>query len=152
MATEDSQVAGCSADVKITDKNEQQTERQAQLVEESKFKSKYPGKTRPGGALVFQKRQKKGQVYFDSGDYYMAKEKGQKVVLQGLPTILQNHTGMVIATMESLPPRKPSPLQSKLASEPFPKRSVRKEYSPCSSTDSLLDEKDKEDAVPVANP
>ncbi|XP_070380938.1 cAMP-regulated phosphoprotein 19-like [Dermacentor albipictus] len=153
MATEDSQVAGCSAEVEITGKHEQQIERQAQLVEESKFMSKYPGRTVPGGALVFQKRQKKGQVYFDSGDYYMAKERDQRVVLRGLPTVPQNLIGVATTKTESLPLRKPSPVQSKLASEPFStSKSVRKEHSPCSGTDSLLDKEDKEGAVPAVNP
>lgn len=86
--------------------------RKAELEEEAKFKSKYPTNTRPGGSLFLQKRLNKGQKYFDSGDYNMAKAKGQKVVPRLLP---QNPTGETIPTVESLPPRKTSLVQSKLA-------------------------------------
>ncbi|XP_049273869.1 uncharacterized protein LOC119402757 isoform X3 [Rhipicephalus sanguineus] len=84
MDTDDSQGAGCSADAKTTDKNEQ-------------------------------------QMYFDSGDYYMAKDKTRKAVLQvapSIPTILQSPTGKIIPTVESVPSRNTSPVQSKLALEP----------------------------------
>lgn len=49
-------------------------------MEEEKLKAKYPqamgGFGRPGGHSAFlQKRLQKGQKYFDSGDYQMAKQK-----------------------------------------------------------------------------
>lgn len=156
MDTDDSQGAGCSADAKTTDKNEQQTTEAAAKVEESKFKSKYPTSTRPGGPLLFRKRLQKGQMYFDSGDYYMAKDKTRKAVLQvapSIPTILQSPTGKIIPTVESVPSRNTSPVQSKLALEPSSgNRSVEEEHSPHRSTDSLDEEKGKEeDPVPVEN-
>ncbi|KAH7964878.1 hypothetical protein HPB49_018655 [Dermacentor silvarum] len=114
MATDDSQGAGCSANAEITEKDEQ-TMRKAELEEEAKFKSKYPANTRPGGSLFLQKRLNKGQKYFDSGDYNMAKAKGQKVVPRVPPAVPQNPTGETIPTVESLPPRKTSLVQSKLA-------------------------------------
>lgn len=109
MATDESQAAGASAE--LADKDDLQTMRKAELEEEAKFKSKYPTNTRPGGSLFLQKRLNKGQKYFDSGDYNMAKAKGQKVV----PRVPQNPTGETIPTVESLPPRKTSLVQSKLA-------------------------------------
>uniref|UniRef100_A0A023FGN3 Putative regulator n=1 Tax=Amblyomma cajennense TaxID=34607 RepID=A0A023FGN3_AMBCJ len=116
MATDDSQAAGASADTEITDKDDQQTMRKAELEEEAKFKSKYPMNARPGGSLFLQKRLNKGQKYFDSGDYNMAKAKGQKVAAARVPpAVPQNPTGETIPTVESLPPRKTSLVQSKLA-------------------------------------
>ncbi|XP_077514562.1 endosulfine alpha [Amblyomma americanum] len=115
MATDDSQAAGGSADAEITDKDDQ-TMRKAELEEEAKFKSKYPMNARPGGSLFLQKRLNKGQKYFDSGDYNMAKAKGQKVAAARVPpAVPQNPTGETIPTVESLPPRKTSLVQSKLA-------------------------------------
>ncbi|XP_064474583.1 cAMP-regulated phosphoprotein 19-like [Ornithodoros turicata] len=88
--------------------------RSAELEEEAKFKSRYPQNVRPGGSLFLQKRLNKGQKYFDSGDYNMAKAKGvQKPRVP--PVIPQNPTGETIPTVESLPPRKASLVQSKLA-------------------------------------
>ncbi|KAH7981594.1 hypothetical protein HPB52_000104 [Rhipicephalus sanguineus] len=97
------------------------------------------------------------QMYFDSGDYYMAKDKTRKAVLQvapSIPTILQSPTGKIIPTVESVPSRNTSPVQSKLALEPSSgnSRSVEEEHSPHRSTDSLDEGKGKEeDPVPVEN-
>lgn len=55
------------------------------------------------------------QKYFDSGDYNMAKAKGSKAAPRVPPAIPQNPTGETIPTVESLPPRKTSLIQSKLA-------------------------------------
>lgn len=85
----------------------------AELQEEARFKSRYPQNVRPGGPLLLQKRLNRGQKYFDSGDYNMAKAKGQKPRVP--PVIPQNPTGETIPTVESLPPRKASLVQSKLA-------------------------------------
>ncbi|KAL1418085.1 hypothetical protein MTO96_005842 [Rhipicephalus appendiculatus] len=74
----------------------------------------------PGGPLQFRKRLQKGQMYFDSGDYYMAKERSRQAIPKmtpSIPTILQSPTGNIIPTVESLPSRKSPPGQSKLASE-----------------------------------
>lgn len=106
--------SGAKPDAEGTEKDEQNL-RSAELEEEAKFKSKYPQNIRPGGSLFLQKRLNKGQKYFDSGDYNMAKAKGQKVVPRVPPAIPQNPTGETIPTVESLPPRKTSLVQSKLA-------------------------------------
>uniref|UniRef100_T1JK59 Alpha-endosulfine n=1 Tax=Strigamia maritima TaxID=126957 RepID=T1JK59_STRMM len=80
-------------------------------IEEAKLKSRYPQAVRPGGSSFLQKRLNKGQKYFDSGDYNMAKAKGGK---SRVP-ILQQPTGEAIPTPDNLPTRKTSLVQSKLA-------------------------------------
>lgn len=64
---------------------------------------------RPGGHSAFlQKRLQKGQKYFDSGDYQMAKQK-----TGGIKQIFANKvtTGEAIPTPESVPVRKTSIIQ-----------------------------------------
>lgn len=56
-------------DDKIDDTNKQ---RQIELEEERKLKAKHPCIQRPGSEFL-QKRLQRGQKYFDSGDYNMAK-------------------------------------------------------------------------------
>ncbi|XP_055320139.1 cAMP-regulated phosphoprotein 19 [Sitodiplosis mosellana] len=88
-------------------------------MEEEKLKAKYstgggvggPGIGRPGGHSAFlQKRllQKgKGQKYFDSGDYQMAKQKGG-----GTKSLFANKPiGEAIPTPETVPARKTSIIQ-----------------------------------------
>lgn len=85
--------------------------------EEAKLRAKYPDMKSHGASSFLQKRLSKGNKYFDSGDYNMAKAKvgstkpligpGQKVVLPG-------PTGDAIPTPESVPHKKISNLQSKL--------------------------------------
>lgn len=60
----------------------QQNAQEVEKLEEEKLKAKFPqamgggGFGRPGGHSAFlQKRLQKGQKYFDSGDYQMAKQK-----------------------------------------------------------------------------
>lgn len=82
--------------------------------EEEKLKEKYPYAAgglggRPGGHSAFlQKRLQKGQKYFDSGDYQMAKQK-----TGGIKQIFANKvtTGDAIPTPESVPIRKTSIIQ-----------------------------------------
>lgn len=96
-------------------------------VEEAKLKAKYAFKSGPaiGGHSTFlQKKLAKGQKYFDSGDYQMAKQNplggptmqggakqipGSKLV----PSNLGYGTGDAIPTPESVPARKTSIIQSK---------------------------------------
>ncbi|XP_075539938.1 cAMP-regulated phosphoprotein 19-like [Dermacentor variabilis] len=119
MSTDDGQVAEGSADADTTGEDEQHpTVRKEELEEETKLKQKYPVDTARGGSLFLQKRLKKGQKYFDSGDYNMAKAKGEEVVPQAPPAVLPKTTGVTIPTAESLPPRKAPMKQSKLAMEP----------------------------------
>lgn len=87
-------------------------------IEEEKLKAKYAiggggsgGLGRPGGHSAFlQKRllQKgKGQKYFDSGDYQMAKQKGG-----GTKSLFANKPiGEAIPTPETVPARKTSIIQ-----------------------------------------
>ncbi|XP_065287023.1 cAMP-regulated phosphoprotein 19-like [Dermacentor albipictus] len=119
MSTDDGQVAEGSADADTTGEDEQHpTVRKEELEEETKLKPKYLVNTRRGGSVLLQKRLKKGQKYFDSGDYNMAKAKGQEAVPQGPPAVFPKPTGVTIPTVESLPPRKTPMKQSKLAMEP----------------------------------
>lgn len=151
MATSDNQAVGCSADAENTDGNEQQASKKAEKEEESKFKSKYPMSTRPpGGPLLLRKRLQKGQMYFDSGDYYMAKEKSRTEVppaATSIRTIIERPTGNIIPTAEMLPPRKASPVQSKLASEPPSSKStsLEEEHPPGSGAGRHLEELQEEE-------
>ncbi|KTG02910.1 hypothetical protein cypCar_00036140 [Cyprinus carpio] len=86
------------------------------LSEEAKLKEKYPKLgPKPGGSDFLMKRLQKGQKYFDSGDYNMAKAKmkSKHVVTAGADQNLV--TGDHIPTPQDLPQRKATPLASKLA-------------------------------------
>lgn len=83
--------------------------------EEEKLKAKYPnalgigGPRGPGAHSQFlQKRLQKGQKFFDSGDYQMAKQKGGPI-----KQVFANKvsTGGVIPTPETVPARKTSIVQ-----------------------------------------
>jgi len=85
-------------------------------IQEAKLKAKFPQAMRPGGSAFLQKRLAKGQKYFDSGDYNMAKARGPSKPAR-LPPVLAQTTGEAIPTPDNLPKsRKPSLVQSKLAS------------------------------------
>jgi len=86
---------------------------QMEQIEEAKLKAKFPQAMRPGGSSFLQKRLAKGQKYFDSGDYNMAKAKGTSKAAR-LPVLAQT-TGDAIPTPDNLPTRKTSLVQSKLA-------------------------------------
>ncbi|KAL8184774.1 UNVERIFIED_CONTAM: hypothetical protein K2H54_027906 [Gekko kuhli] len=86
-------------------------------AEEAKLKAKYPslGLQKPGGSDFLMKRLQKGQKYFDSGDYNMAKA---KIKNKQLPTAGADKnlvTGDHIPTPQDLPQRKSSLVTSKLA-------------------------------------
>ncbi|KAG5856539.1 hypothetical protein ANANG_G00009010, partial [Anguilla anguilla] len=85
-------------------------------AEEAKLKAKYPNLgQKPGGSDFLMKRLQKGQKYFDSGDYNMAKA---KVKNKQLPTAGPDKnlvTGDHIPTPQDLPQRKSSLVTSKLA-------------------------------------
>ncbi|XP_001606056.1 alpha-endosulfine [Nasonia vitripennis] len=81
-------------------------------LEEAKLKAKFPavgGKPISGHSAFLQKRLAKGQKFFDSGDYQMAKQKqAAKPKPAGvLPT------GDAIPTPETVPQRKTSIIQQK---------------------------------------
>lgn len=94
-----------------TSQEPQVNARELEKLEEEKLKAKYPsGALRgPGGHSAFlQKRLQKGQKYFDSGDYQMAKQKGG-----GIKQVFANKvpTGEAIPTPETVPARKTSIIQ-----------------------------------------
>lgn len=96
-------------------------------AEEVKLRAKYPQAPKPvqvpgggpgagggGGHSAFlQKRLAKGQKYFDSGDYQMAKQKGPRGPAGRLtiPLAAQPPTGDTIPTPDTVPARKSSIIQ-----------------------------------------
>jgi len=87
-------------------------------IEEQKLKSKFPGlPARPlaggGGHSAFlQKRLTKGQKYFDSGDYQMAKQKNRMGGgRMAMPILAQPPTGEAHPTPDTVPARKSSIIQ-----------------------------------------
>ncbi|KAI4811785.1 endosulfine alpha b [Pseudochaenichthys georgianus] len=106
------------SDTQVDNEDEKQDsqEKNANPVkaEEAKLKAKYPGMgQKPGGSDFLMKRLQKGQKYFDSGDYNMAKANMKKLPVAGPDKNLV--TGDHIPTPQDLPPRKSSLVTSKLA-------------------------------------
>ncbi|NP_001086634.1 cAMP-regulated phosphoprotein 19-A [Xenopus laevis] len=84
--------------------------------EEIKLKARYPNLgPKPGGSDFLRKRLQKGQKYFDSGDYNMAKAKMKNKQLPTAASDKTEVTGDHIPTPQDLPQRKPSLVASKLA-------------------------------------
>lgn len=86
--------------------------------EEEKLKARYPALKGTGSSELLQKRLSRGNKYFDSGDYNMAKAKvgpGAKLHAGQKPTMILGQTGEAIPTPETVPHKKVGPLQSKLA-------------------------------------
>lgn len=110
-ASPEESAAGMEEADRHSDETESVNIQQVVQLEEAKLKAKYPAALRPGGTAFLQKRLNKGQKYFDSGDYNMAKAKGQK---RSVPVVPQP-TGEAIPTPDNLPTRKTSLVQSKLA-------------------------------------
>ncbi|KAH9287225.1 cAMP-regulated phosphoprotein 19 [Echinococcus granulosus] len=82
----------------------------SQEEQESELKAKYPGLAQRGAAsMLLQKRLNRGHKFFDSGDYNMARAKTaqQKSTTEEeaieKEEILQESTGVTIATPESVP-------------------------------------------------
>ncbi|KAK2919818.1 cAMP-regulated phosphoprotein 19a [Channa argus] len=85
-------------------------------AEEAKLKARYPNLgNKPGGSDLLRKRLQKGQKYFDSGDYNMAKAKTKNKQLPTAAPEKTDITGDHIPTPQDLPQRKPSLVASKLA-------------------------------------
>jgi hypothetical protein len=96
-------------------------------AEEQKLRAKYAQVTRPqhGGAgggghsSFLQKRLAKGQKYFDSGDYQMAKQKTRAGgipavpgrISMAIPVLAGPPTGDTIPTPDTVPARKSSIIQ-----------------------------------------
>ncbi|XP_072535645.1 endosulfine alpha b [Salminus brasiliensis] len=85
-------------------------------TEEAKLKAKYPNLgQKPGGSDFLMKRLQKGQKYFDSGDYNMAKAKMKNKQLPAATGPEKSIvTGDHIPTPQDLPQRKSSLVTSKL--------------------------------------
>lgn len=118
-------------EVAIKEETNEKKLKDLEKQEEAKLRAKYPDMKSHGASSFLQKRLSKGNKYFDSGDYNMAKAKvgatkpligpGQKVVLPG-------PTGDAIPTPETVPHKKISNLQSKL---------VNLSWATCRSCDGL---------------
>lgn len=97
----------------------QLTPQEMEKKEEEKLKAKYAIPTANGGRIgghsaFLQKRLSKGQKYFDSGDYQMAKQKMGGVFAQPSAKTTGPQfvaTGEAIPTPESVPVRKTSLVQ-----------------------------------------
>lgn len=111
-----------SEPTQVVEPSPQEVEKQ----EEAKLKAKYAipgiqGRLAGGHSAFLQKRLSKGQKYFDSGDYQMAKQimAGNKAAAKIPGPIPFLATGDAIPTPESVPVRKTSIVQhSKLSSAP----------------------------------
>ncbi|XP_075885355.1 endosulfine alpha b isoform X1 [Nelusetta ayraudi] len=104
--------------VDYEDEKQDSQEKNASPVqaEEAKMKARYPCMTmKPGGPEFLTKMLHRGQKYFDSGDYNMAKAKMKNKQLPVAGSDKNLVTGDHIPTPEDLPPRKPSLVTSKLA-------------------------------------
>ncbi|TKS73570.1 cAMP-regulated phosphoprotein 19-like [Larimichthys crocea] len=111
-----------SEEVEGTRTCEEQQEMEDKVIspekaEEAKLKARYPNLgAKPGGSDLLRKRLlQKGQKYFDSGDYNMAKAKMKNKQLPSAPTEKTEITGGHIPTPQDLPQRKTSIVASKLA-------------------------------------
>ncbi|XP_037685077.1 alpha-endosulfine-like [Choloepus didactylus] len=83
--------------------------------EEAKLKAKYPSlEQKPGGSNFLMKRLQKGQKYFDSGDYNMAKAKMKNKQVPSAGPDKNLVTSDHIPTPQDLPQRKSSLVTSKL--------------------------------------
>uniref|UniRef100_A0A8I5N5D7 cAMP-regulated phosphoprotein 19 n=1 Tax=Papio anubis TaxID=9555 RepID=A0A8I5N5D7_PAPAN len=85
-------------------------------TEEAKLKARYPHLGQmPAGSDFLRKRLQKGQKYFDSGDYNMAKAKMKNKQLPTAALEKTEVTGDHIPTPKDLAQWKPSLVASKLA-------------------------------------
>jgi len=92
------------------------TTSEVEKMEEAKLKAKYPVAPLSGHSAFLQKKLAKGQKYFDSGDYQMAKQTTGLKTRQQMPQVnLAFGTGEAIPTPESVPARKTSIIQPKFA-------------------------------------
>lgn len=101
------------------DTEKEQPKKTVEQKEEEKLKAKYPNLAKgPANTMLHKRLIQKGK-YFDSGDYNMAKaaiNNPKKPLPPSEKLLLQESIGEGIPTPEDLPPRKPSIVQSKLAS------------------------------------
>ncbi|XP_062055322.1 cAMP-regulated phosphoprotein 19-like [Lepus europaeus] len=86
-------------------------------AKEAKLKARYPHLgQKPRGSDFLRKQLHKGQKYFDSGDYNVAKTKMKKKQLPTAAPGQKEVAGDCIPTPRDLPQRKPFLVTSKLAS------------------------------------
>ncbi|XP_076443345.1 cAMP-regulated phosphoprotein 19-A-like [Babylonia areolata] len=106
-------------DQEANNKEKQETEKTMEQKEEEKLRAKYPNLKKTGPPAMIHKRLVQKGKYFDSGDYNMAKaaiNNPKKPLPPEEKMLLQESIGEGIPTPETLPARKPSIVQSKLAS------------------------------------
>ncbi|XP_051779754.1 endosulfine alpha b isoform X1 [Erpetoichthys calabaricus] len=102
--------------LQLSEYDTQEKESNPVKAEEAKLKAKYPNLgQKPGGSDFLMKRLQKGQKYFDSGDYNMAKAKMKNKQLPTAGPDKNLVTGDHIPTPQDLPQRKSSLVTSKLA-------------------------------------
>ncbi|XP_056463297.1 cAMP-regulated phosphoprotein 19-B-like [Gadus chalcogrammus] len=113
--SEDTEETKVTEEAEVDEKDEKVIS--PERAEEAKLKSRYPSLAhKPGGSDLLRKRLQKGQKYFDSGDYNMAKAKiKNKQLPTAAPEKTEITTGDHIPTPQDLPQRKPSLVASKLA-------------------------------------
>lgn len=92
--------------------------KELEKLEEAKLKAKFPNAVLgrgPGGHSAFlQKRLAKGQKFFDSGDYQMAKQRPSNLAAPfKAPAPAKLPTGEAIPTPDTVPLRKTSIIQPK---------------------------------------
>ncbi|OWR53613.1 cAMP-regulated phosphoprotein 19 [Danaus plexippus] len=92
--------------------------KEVEKLEEAKLKAKFPNAMLgrgPGGHSAFlQKRLAKGQKFFDSGDYQMAKQRPSNLAAPfKAPAAPKLPTGDAIPTPDTVPLRKTSIIQPK---------------------------------------
>ncbi|XP_049874472.1 cAMP-regulated phosphoprotein 19 [Pectinophora gossypiella] len=98
--------------------------KELEKLEEAKLKAKFPnamlGRGPSGHSAFLQKRLAKGQKFFDSGDYNMAKQRpGNLAAPFKTPAVASKlPTGDAIPTPETVPVRKTSIIQPKFTPTP----------------------------------
>ncbi|KAL2093410.1 hypothetical protein ACEWY4_010722 [Coilia grayii] len=116
MSTETTEVKGIEEATTEEQQEMQDTVVSPEKAEEAKLKARYPHLgAKPGGSDLLRKRLQKGQKYFDSGDYNMAKAKMKNKQLPAAAPEKAEITGEHIPTPQDLPQRKTSLMASKLA-------------------------------------
>jgi hypothetical protein len=106
---------------KINIEREQEQKLKAKYTQAARPIAGVPGLGAPGGgagggghSAFLQKRLAKGQKYFDSGDYQMAKQNKPRPGAPGrmmIPVLAQPPTGDTIPTPDTVPARKTSIIQ-----------------------------------------
>uniref|UniRef100_A0A0V0G541 Putative regulator of atp-sensitive k+ channels alpha-endosulfine/arpp-19 n=1 Tax=Triatoma dimidiata TaxID=72491 RepID=A0A0V0G541_TRIDM len=97
----------------------QECPKHIEKLEEAKLKAKYPLAGGTGHSAFLQKKLAKGQKYFDSGDYQMARQTSNVAKTRQVQAPIFNFgTGEAIPTPESVPVRKTSIIQPKFHPPP----------------------------------